>query len=150
VGDDITKLSQPILAALPDWVAHGAMWRVLRARRQGLLSGLGFPAELENRPVTDEAEIRAILQTWYDYLRPDDILDAYRTELRAARTNLSEEQQLKIYIHGKKFFNQVVVQYLDQLFSGKGRGDWLQRFRDGPILPPSDLIDLLGKVLNLI
>jgi hypothetical protein len=150
VGDDITKLSRLILSALPDWVAHGAMWRVLRARRRGLFSGLGFPAELENRPVTDEAEIRAILQTWYDYLKPDDILNAYRAELQAARVNHSEEQQLKIYVHGKKFFDQVVVQHLDQLFSGKGRGDWLQRFRNGPIQPPLDLVDLLDEVLSLI
>jgi len=35
VGDDPAVLREPILAELADWVAHGAMWRVLRTRREG-------------------------------------------------------------------------------------------------------------------
>jgi hypothetical protein len=149
VDDDFGRLSQPILADLADWMAHGAMWRVLRARRQDLLSGLGFPAELENRPVTDPVKIRAILQTWHDHLKPDDILDAYQAELQEAQ-KLPEEEQLKDYVHGKRFFNQVVVQCLDALFSGKGRGYWLQRFRDTQIQPPTDLTALFDEILGLI
>jgi hypothetical protein len=34
VNDDPQKLTGPIVAALPNWVAHGAMWRVLRQLHQ--------------------------------------------------------------------------------------------------------------------
>ena len=149
VGDDIARLNQPILAALPDWVAHGAMWRVLHARERGLLSDLGFPAELENQPVTDLTKIRDILQTWHDCLKPDDILNDYQDELQAAQ-QLPIEEQLKDCVHGKKFFNRVVVQHLDALFSGQGRDYWLQRFRDTQIQPPPDLTALLDEILGLL
>ena len=51
------------------------------------------------------------------------------------------------YIHGKKFFNQVVVQVLDGLFAGKGADDWLQKLRDALIQPPPDLTDLFNRIL---
>ena len=149
VGDDIARLNQPLLAALPDWVAHGAMWRVLHARERGLLSDLGFPAELENQPVTDLTKIRDILQTWHDCLKPDDILNDYQDELQTAQ-QLPIEEQLKDCVHGKKFFNRVVVQHLDALFSGQGRDYWLQRFRDTQIQPPLDLTALLDEILGLL
>ncbi len=146
VGDAIEKLADPIWEALSDWVAHGAMWRVLHDRWQDLR----FPAELENQPVTDEARIRDILQTWHDGLKPDVILDAYRNALQSARSDLTAERQLKSYVHAKKFFNQIVVQQLDQLFSGRGRGDWLQKFRDGGIQPPPDLSALFDEMWRLL
>ncbi|MEK7325453.1 MAG: hypothetical protein AAB217_09390, partial [Chloroflexota bacterium] len=145
VNDNPQALEAPIFAALPDWVAHGAMWRVLRQ----LYQAARLPSQLENEPVTDETEIRRILQNWHERLSPDSVIEQYRLELEAAK-KLAHDEQLMRYIHGKKFYNQVVVQVLDRLFSGKGADDWLQKFRDAEIQPPPDLRQLLDWVLSLV
>lgn len=145
VGDDPEVLRQPTLAALPDWVAHGAMWRVLRK----LYHAARLPAELERAPITDETEIRRILERWHESLAPDLVIQQYREELAIAN-QLEPEQQLRRYVHGKKFYNQVVVQILDGLFSGKGADDWLQKFQDANMQPPSDLQGTLDQVLHLV
>jgi hypothetical protein len=129
---------------LTDWVAHGAMWRVLRR----LYHSARLPAELERAPITDEAEIRRILESWHMRLAPDLVLQQYRQELDAAR-QLEPDEQIQTYIHGKRFYKQVVVQVLDGLFSGKGADDWLQRFQDAGMQPPPDLQTLLDRILNL-
>lgn len=145
VKDDLQALAGPILKALPDWVAHGALWRVLRR----LYHAARLPAQLDNAPVTDEAEIRRILQAWHDRLAPDEVIEQYRSELGAAR-ELSQNEQLTRYVHGKKFYNQIVVQTLDRLFAGRGADDWLQKFRDEKMQPPSDLKVLLDWILSLV
>lgn len=127
---------------LPDWVAHGAMWRVLREIHETSR----FPTELEEHPITDEARIRQILASWHQQIAPDLVLAQYQAELARSR-KLPEPEQLRQYIHGKKFFNQVVVQVLDKLFSGKGADEWQQKLRDAPLLPPSDLVALLDHIL---
>ncbi len=149
LGGDIAGLKQCLEKDLSDWVAHGAMWRVLKSKREALLDDLGFPKELTDRPVTDRNEIRRILQSWHHHLEPDALLSAYDDELDKAQS-LSAGEQLRTYIHGKKFFRQVVVQCLDRLFSGRGVGDWLDRFIDAPIQPPSDLTALLDRILALL
>ena len=144
-GDHPASLAGPIYGALPDWVAHGAMWRVLRE----LYKLARLPAELESKPVTDEAEIRRILETWHRQLAPELVLEKYHQELQTAQ-GLSRDAQLTTYIHGKKFYLQVVVQALDHLFGGKGADDWLQKFRDAPLRPPADMRDLLEWLLASI
>jgi len=144
VGNDPQVLAKPIMEALPDWVAHGAMWRVLRK----LYHTARLPAQLERAPITDEVQIRTILQTWHDQLSPDLVLEQYHAELDAAK-NLTQDEQLIAYVHGKKFYNQVVVQILDRLFGGKGADDWLQRLRDGNLHPSQDLTILLDQILHL-
>jgi predicted ATP-dependent endonuclease of OLD family len=144
VGNDPRVLAEPILAKLPDWIAHGAMWRVLRE----LYGKARLPHELENQPVANEATIRAILTEWHKALAPDTVLQQYHEQLVKAAA-LSQAEQLHAYIHGKKFFRQVVVQVLDHLFSGKGQDDWVERFRDAPILPPKDLSALFDEIVTL-
>ena len=141
-GDNLLALAGPIHAKLPDWVAHGALWRVLR----DLYKDARLPDKLEDGPITDETTIRGILTDWHTRLAPDPVLAHYRDELGNAQT-LAAAAQLHEYIHGKKFFNQVVVRVLDGLFAGKGADDWLQKFRDAPIQPPPDLTDLFNRIL---
>lgn len=145
VGGDPQVLSRPILKVLPDWVAHGAMWRVLRR----LYHTARLPAELERAPITDENEIRRILQAWHEQLAPDLVFQQYHEELTEVNL-LGQDEQIRKYVHGKKFYNQVVVQILDQLFSGQGADDWLQKFQDAGMQPPIDLRMLLDSVLGLI
>lgn len=142
VGHDPTRLAGPVIAALADWVHHGAMWRVLRA----LYREHRLPEGLEERPVTDEAEIRRILETWSQRLSADAVLTAYHDELTQAQV-LDQVMQLRRYIHGKKFYRQVVLQQLDHLFSGRGAADWEGKFRSQNMPPPDDLTPLLDWAL---
>jgi len=144
LGGDPNVLSQPILEVLTDWVAHGAMWRVLRR----LHHTAQLPAKLDHAPVTDELEIRTILKTWHEKLAPDLVIQQYHDELAEA-TTLGMKHQITEYIHGKKFYRQVVVPTLNRLFSSKSAGDWLQRFQDGEIQPPEDLQRLFDEILAL-
>jgi len=142
VAEDINVWMGSIRQHIPDWVAHGAMWRVLREIHETSR----FPSQLEEHPITDEAQIRQILTSWHQQIAPDIVLARYQAELTLGR-EMPEPKQLQQYIHGKKFFNQVIVQVLDQRFAGKGADDWQQRLRDTPILPPSDLTALLDRAL---
>ncbi len=144
-GNTLQTLAAPIWEQLPDWVAHGAMWRVLRQ----LYHDTRLPAALERAPITDEDEIRRILETWHARLSPDRVLEQYRQELDTTQ-RLPRNEQLTCYVHGKKFYNAIVVQTLDRLFSGRGADAWFQRFRDTPIQPPDDLRELLDWILNLV
>jgi hypothetical protein len=145
VSGNPETLTRPIYAALPEWVAHGAMWRVLRE----LYRTARLPAQLEDHPVSDEAEIRRILSEWHSHLAPDEVLGQYRAALKDA-LNLSPADQLHQYVHGMKFYNQVVLEILDHVFAGKGADDWLQKFRDSPIPPPADLRAVFDKILALV
>jgi len=145
---DIERLKRPILDALPDWVAHGAMWRVLRVRAAGVRSRDVFPNALQDSPVTDENEIRRVLETWHLYLDPENILEEYRAE-RKRGLALPVDEQLARYVVGNKFFKQVVAPTLDALF-GAADKNWLERLRDGQIQPPPDLTDSFNEILGLL
>ena len=145
LSGDMDELARPIYDALPNWVMHGALWRVLRR----LYRDTDFPVELEREPVTNEDEIRRILTDWHRNLAPDRVLEQYREQLNAAQS-FSPEQQIKTYVHGKRFYNQVVVPTLNRSFPGGGADDWLDKFRDQNIHPPPDLQPLLDWVLSLV
>ncbi|HLF90402.1 MAG TPA: hypothetical protein VI451_15750 [Anaerolineales bacterium] len=114
---------------------------------QRLKKSTGLPEELENRPVTDEIEIRRILETWHDQLAPEAILDQYHLELARANT-LTTTEQLIGYIHGKKFFKQVVVITLNNLFAQISSESWIGRFQNSDMMPPQDMKDLLDRVIS--
>ena len=148
IDNDPHRLARPILEQLPDWVAHGAMWRVIRGRRRGLLHESGFPAKLDHTPITDLNEIRAILTAWHEQLDPEQIIGEYREELKKAQ-RLTPDEQLKRYIHGKKFFKQVITHTLNELFGQPTTGTWLQRLSrpDHEVAIPADLREFLTDVL---
>lgn len=126
------------------------MWRVIRNRRRGLLYESDFPAKLESKPVTELLEIRQILEAWHEQLDPNQIIDDYQRELTAAQ-KLTTDEKLKVYIHGKKFFKQVMVPTLNTLFGQARTIIWLERFIEGSskLAPPPDLQSFLEDVLNL-
>ena len=133
-----------ILSDVPAWVAHGAMWRVLRRVYQNSR----LPEGLDREPVTDRTKILEILQAWHLSLSPNQVMAEYDLDLAAAQ-RLPLDEQIKTYIHGKKFFHQVVIQKMDRLFHGKGLDDWMDGFQKSRIQPPADLIVLLDWVLGL-
>jgi hypothetical protein len=126
------------------------MWRVIRNRHTALLYESKFPTEFDSQPITNEDDIRKILQAWHDQLHPKQIIHEYKVELDKA---LKKEQTelLARYIHGKKFFRQVIVPTLNTLLGQAKHHTWLERFSQEPFgLPvPYDLRDFLVAALQL-
>lgn len=150
LNNEFSRFEQPVLNALHDWMAHGAMWRVIRKRRKMLLHESGFPAKLDMEPVTNIAEIREILKDWHGQLDPDRIIREYKWELAEAE-KLSVDEQLKFYIHGKKFFQSVTVPLLNRFFGQASHGKWLERFTDSHygIKTPLELKLFFKEILGL-
>lgn len=148
---EFDAFARPILAHLPDWVAHGAMWRVMRRTRKNLLHHRGFPAELDQAPVTDLGKIRSILTSWHEQLDPDRIIAEYQQELAKTEEQTANDQ-LATYIHGKKFFHRVIVPTLNQFFDQAKADIWLQRFTQVPqgLVAPPDLHQFLTTVLTTL
>ena len=105
-----------------------------------------FPAGLEDNPV-DEATLRSVLEAWHQTLAPQEVINQYHVELERAM-QLTADEQIKRYVHGKKFFSQVIVQTLNDLLGQHSRKFWLERFREEHIQSPADLHPLLDWVLD--
>lgn len=150
---DRRLFDQPIYDQLTAWVRHGALWRVLRS----LYRQTDFPEELERGPVpvdddlSHDARVQQILADWHQNLVPSRMMAAYHAELQSARQRPADDQ-IRTYVHGKKFYRQVVVPVLNNLYrSMGGSGDgWLEAFRNAGIQPPLDLRQLLDWVLSLL
>ncbi|MBE0437455.1 MAG: hypothetical protein IBX56_16825 [Methylomicrobium sp.] len=102
-----SELTQSITNDLVRWRCHGVLWSVINPMWEGLRS-LGFKeALLDPAIATNEAEIKAKLQAWHDYLEPDSIWQSYEDAF-AQVAQLSDDEQLKRCVHGKYFYEQVV------------------------------------------
>ena len=140
---DADSLVGPINAAMPDWVAHGAMWRVLRE----LYHLAHLPDGLDDKPVTDLTEITRILADWHRQLDPQRVIGSYQAELQQAQLKSSDDL-LRTYIHGGKFFRQVVCPTFNDLLGQRSHDDWIDLFsRD--LVPPPDVAVVLRELLNL-
>ena len=146
---DYGDFEQRILQNLPDWVAHGAMWRVIQKRRSVFLYDSNFPAALDARPVTNIDEIRDVLRSWHTQLDPEQIIQEYQHDLAVAQQH-SNEYLLKEYVHGKKFFKQVIVgNVLKGLFGQKSTSQWQEDVKkDNRLALPADLESFLQGILN--
>jgi hypothetical protein len=138
-------LNADIEAQRTDWVAHGAMWRVMLRRRTGL-GELGFPSELMESPVTDENQIREILGRWHNHLEPADIIAEYRQE-RTNSLSLRVDEQYARVIHGKMFFKRVVVQSLNRALGQQKASVWAIDLIQGMNVP-ADLQPILRVLLS--
>ena len=137
------NLTEPLLQVLPAWVKHGAMWRTLRERYHDAR----LPDGLEDKPVTDDVEIRKILKDWHDNLDPDRIIGDYEQRFHDAQ-NLSQEQQFRAYIHGAKFFDAVVVPTLNKLLAQSSREKWLQQLSED-LQSPDDIKAFLDEIYEI-
>lgn len=140
----IEQLNQLITVDLTRWRCHGVLWSVVNPMWEGLRS-LGFKeALLDPAIATNEAEIKAKLQEWHDYLEPDSIWQSYQDAL-AQVVQLSVDEQLKRYVHGKHFYKQVVNPLLNQMLGQKSEIERQKAiFRFLPV--PDDLGPLWRKM----
>lgn len=111
-------LSARVLNDFEKWVKHGVLWSVINPLWEGLRS-LGFKeALLEVDIATNDAEIQRILGDWHDFLNPDQIWQLYLSKLQEVEEKTVEEK-LKLHVHGKYFYQQVVNPALNELLGQK-------------------------------
>lgn len=144
ITGDLEKLTQSITNDLARWRCHGVLWSVINPMWEGLRS-LGFKeALLDPAIATNETEIKAKLQEWHDYLEPNPIWQSYQDALAQA-VQLPVDEQLKRFIHGKYFYEQVVNPLLNQLLGQKAATERQKAiFRTLPV--PDDLGPLWQKM----
>lgn len=144
IAGGLTQLTQSISNDLTRWLCHGVLWSVINPMWEGLRS-LGFKeALLDPAIATNEAEIKAKLQEWHDYLEPEQIWQNYQVALGRV-VQLPVDEQLKQVIHGKYFYEQVVNPLLNQLLGQKAATERQRAiFRTLPV--PDDLGPLWQKM----
>lgn len=144
IAGGLAQLTQSIIYDLMRWRCHGVLWSVINPMWEGLRS-LGFKeALLDPAIATNEAEIKAKLLEWHQFLEPDQIWQSYQENLIQAG-QLAVDEQLKRIVHGKYFYEQVVNPLLNQLLGQKSAGDRQKAiFRTLPV--PDDLAPLWQKM----
>ncbi len=137
-------LMNKITAELDKWVAHGVLWHVINPLWAGLRV-LGFKEDLLDPQIAlDEQAIQNKLSQWHDYLEPEVLYQRYQQILDKVR-EMSVEQQLLRWVHGKQFYENVVDRVLHELI-GQENADERQRvfFRQCPV--PADFDPLWQKM----
>jgi hypothetical protein len=137
-------LREKLLNDLDRWVAHGVLWSVVNPLWEGLRS-LGFKEELLSPDVAlDNDRIMEKLNVWHQFLNPEQIMERHKSTLGRVQA-LSQDEQIKQWIHGKSFYVAVVNPALNVLLGQKSESD-----RRGSIirtLPlPDDLSGLWQKL----
>ncbi|MFM5614538.1 hypothetical protein ACET7O_01000 [Aeromonas veronii] len=98
------------------WVQFSALWAIVSPLWDEL-KNRGFNRSLlALEVVNSEAEIRAKFSEWHVQLEPEVIWQRYQNKYNEIRT-LELDKILRIHVHGKKFFQQVVTPTLTQLLN---------------------------------
>lgn len=136
------QFNASLLNDLAKWVKHGVLWSVVNPLWEGLRS-LGFKEALLRADIAgDETEIKKILGEWHEFLNPDQIWSRYQTKLQEVEAKPSDDQ-LKFYVHGKQFYEQVVNTVLNRLLGQKSAQD-----RQFSIIRTLPAIDDLNVIWN--
>ena len=140
----IDDLTNKVTTDLDKWVCHGVLWSVINPLWEGLRSR-GFKEALLNPDIAqDNQQIQETLTSWHHYLEPDDLFRSYQEKLADVQ-QLSTEQKLKRWVHGKQFYKAVVNVVLNDLLGVKA-ADVRKKaiFRTSPV--PEDLKPLWEKM----
>jgi len=142
----LETLKKEVEADLALWVSHGVLWSIVHPLWSGIRD-LGFKEKLlEPSVALDEASIKKTLKGWHDFLDPDNIWTKYQARLADVKKR-SQEEQLKRWVHGKKYFDQNLTKNLNQWFGQQKSEVWKKElFKNLPL--PSDL-DGLWKMMNI-
>ena len=107
-----------LISDLERWVKHGALWAVVNPLWEGLRA-LGFKETLLDPDIVeDDQSVRQKLAEWHEFLAPDTIYRAYQQKLGSALA-LEVSDQLRLCVHGKKFYDTVVNSVLNDLLGQK-------------------------------
>ncbi len=133
------------------WIQHGALSGVLyeHGAHQFCRGEEGFPRRLLAKPISSKDEIKHQFEAWQAHLAPESWLPIYEERLVALQSKTATDQYSHC-IHGKDFFNEVVVQKLNRFLGQSGRDTWweilFQHTAESPPCPP-DLVPLLKRLL---
>lgn len=143
-GIGLDDLEEQITLDLDKWVRHGVLWSVVNPLREGL-KVLGFKDDLlEPKIAKNNRLIKEKLEAWHDYLDPERLYSDYQSQLAIVQ-KLPVNDQLRHWVHGKKFFPQVVNQVLNNLLGQQLADDRkIDLFRTCPV--PEDLKPLWEKM----
>jgi hypothetical protein len=115
---ELSKLQEEILKKKNKWIRHGVLWSIINPLWEGMRE-LGFKdtlLDLDN--AQDNDKIKDTLNNWHDFLEPEDIFNNFEECLRCVMEK-DEAEQLKRWVHGKRFYREHVTQVLNQFFEQK-------------------------------
>lgn len=144
IPQGISGFSEQLLNDLDRWVAHGVLWSEINPLWEGLRA-LGFKEDLLSPEVAlDEKRILEKLNEWHAFLHPEQIMERFKTKLESVQA-LTQNEQLKRWVHGKSFYSAVVNPALNGLL-----GQQAENKRRSSILRslpfPDDLLELWEKL----
>jgi hypothetical protein len=147
VTDGQTAFAAAVQDDLPQYLRHGALWKVVTPLWSGLRA-LGFKETLasENSVATaqSDTDIQDILRRWDDLLDRNRIFTDFQTQLSSAQA-ASTEEQFCVWVHGKFFWRNVVNPVMNRLFGqmdeAERRNKILRRLPQ-----PADLQSILDRL----
>jgi len=148
-GMDVGKFRSEIEAHLDEGTKHGALSQMLydSGAYDFCRGNTGYPRGLVSSFVTDETEITVALEKWRQKLHPSTILPDFQQHV-ASFLSRTRQEQVRLCIHGKVFFNQVIVQrVLNTMFGQAKREIWLNRLLQSPNNVPPDLQPILRQLI---
>lgn len=136
-----------LLAALPEWIRHAALWHGVRPLWQQLRNA-GLPDAVTSKPPNPtDAELRAFFESWRGLLVDADTLLARVHALEAEMQADDVETVCQHWLHAKDFYAEVVHRVLDRLLGQKPKADRrLAIFRTREV--PTDL-DEVWRAMGL-
>jgi len=136
-----------LLASLPEWIRHAALWHGVRPLWQQLRNA-GFPDDVTKVPPTlSDKELREFFSNWHGLLDADALLTRVRG-LEAKVTAEDVETVCQQWLHAKHFYAEVVHLALDRLLGVKpARQRRLAIFRT--LTVPADL-DVVWRAMGLL
>jgi hypothetical protein len=147
VAGGLPALETALHSGLPGWLRHGCLWHAVNPLQEGLRA-LGFKdALLDHANAQDDVVIRKTLQDWHQFLDPANVEANFRANLATASASPISEQ-LKMWVHGKKFFGHHVVPALNALLGQDTRDKWLTELRKDLPVPPD--LDFLWSAMGLL
>lgn len=144
IGGGVDELRAAIFQEKDKWLRHGVLWSVVNPLWDGLRS-LGFKEDLlDVENAQDDEAIRQKLKEWYDYLEHSELFRLFTEQLQVASAD-SPTKQLHVWIHGKKFYINVIHVVLNRLLGQKNADERkMSIFRTRAL--PDDLAPLWARM----
>jgi len=119
-------LESKILQDKEQWLRHGVLWSVVNPLWSGLRS-LGFKEKLlDFRAAQDDDTIKETLKKWHRYLDPNALFKEFNEKFQKVK-QLSLQNQLAKWVHGKLFFHEKVHPVLNEYL---GQNDTKNRLKE--------------------
>ncbi|MDX2077814.1 MAG: hypothetical protein SFZ02_15410 [bacterium] len=142
----LANITKTIDESKAEWLKRGALWHVFEERG---LFGEHYPNPrgLFKTPMPNKDEIRHQLEAWNRQLNPDSVLSDYDEKLQEFYNN--PDKNYRLHIHGKKFFQEVIVQALN--YGEKAPQDtitWIKQLLKRLTDCPADIVPILRRVVG--